>query len=391
MKIITVHTYYKPFLDSFYGRRDDRRLDYGKTRNALLKRQFGIGDAYSYNLRRMGHDAIDLIMNDTVLIRLWLRRNWESDLLKIADRLPNFLYRKVITRTNWLKYGLPMVAEEVRLQKPDIVLVRNVKLFPPEWIRKIKQATRIGVVGQIAYSFDKFAWLREYDLVISSLPNLVRYMEKRGIRARYMAHAFYKRILKKVKKQKKQHAVVFVGGFTTAHLDEIRVMEEIVRKVPMKIWGYGVKKLLPSTSPLMKYYQGEAWGLRMFNIYHNAKIVFNRHGDVAPVKKIYANNHRLFEATGAGAMLLTDAKDNLKEFFRVGREAVTYKDADDAVRKINYFLSHEGERKKIAKAGQIRTLKDHTYERRMEEFERIIRSTLMKDSQTKHRGRDYHH
>jgi hypothetical protein len=387
MKFITVHTYYKPFLDNFYGRRDDRRLDYKKTRNALLQRQFGIGDAYSYNLRSMGHEAIDLIMNDPALIRLWLRKNAGSDLLKIADRLPNFLYRKVITRTNWLKYGLPMVAEEVRLQKPDIVLLRNVKLCPPEWVRKIRESTRIGVIGQIAYSFDKFEWLREYDLVLSSLPNLVRYMGRRGIRAKYLAHAFYKRILKKVKKHKKQHGVVFVGGFTTAHLDEMKVMEEIVKQVPMKIWGYGVEKQLSNTSRLKKYYQGEAWGLKMFNIYHNAKIVFNRHGDVAPVRKIYANNHRLFEATGAGAMLLTDAKDNLQEYFRVGREVVTYRDADDAVRKINYFLTHEGERKKIAKAGQRRTLKDHTYEQRMREFLGIIRTMPLRDSQVRRRGR----
>jgi len=387
MKFITVHTYYQPFLNSFYRHRDERRLDFEKTKNALLARQFGIGDAYSYNLRSMGHEAIDLIMNDPVLIRLWLRRNAGSDLLKIADRLPNFLYRKVIKSSNWLKYGLTTIFEEIRMQKPDIVLLRNVKLFPPEWVRKIREATKIGVIGQIAYSFDKFDWLREYDLVLSSLPNLVRYMGRRGIRAEYLAHAFYKRVLKKVKKRKEQFDVVFVGGFTPAHLEEIRVLEKIAEQVPLKIWGYGVEKLLPQSSPIRQCYQGEAWGIKMFNIYHNAKIVINRHGTVAPVRKIYANNHRLFEATGAGAMLLTDAKDNLHELFSEGKEIATYRTADEAVRKIRYYLTHDDRRRAIAKAGQRRTLKDHTYEQRMREFLGIIRTMPLRDSQVRRRGR----
>jgi hypothetical protein len=42
----------------------------------------------------------------------------------------------------------------------------------------------------------------------------------------------------------------------------------------------------------------------MYRVLECSKIVINHHGDVAP----WANNLRLFEATGTGALLLTDWK-----------------------------------------------------------------------------------
>ena len=39
-----------------------------------------------------------------------------------------------------------------------------------------------------------------------------------------------------------------------------------------------------------------------------------------------ATNMRLFEATGCGAMLITDAKQNLGDLFSVGVEIVAYRD-----------------------------------------------------------------
>ena len=86
-------------------------------------------------------------------------------------------------------------------------------------------------------------------------------------------------------------------------------------------------------------------------------------------------------------MLLTDAKDNLHELFSEGKEIATYRTADEAVRKIRYYLTHDDRRRAIAKAGQRRTLKDHTYEQRMREFLGIIRTMPLRDSQVRRRGR----
>ena len=98
----------------------------------------------------------------------------------------------------------------------------------------------------------------------------------------------------------------------------------------------------------------------MYRVLARARIVVNRHG---PVAKGYANNMRLFEATGTGAMLVTEAAPNLSEYFEVGREVVTYDGPDDLMDKLSHYLEHDDERRAIAAAGQARTLRDHTYAR----------------------------
>jgi spore maturation protein CgeB len=77
---------------------------------------------------------------------------------------------------------------------------------------------------------------------------------------------------------------------------------------------------------------------------------------------------RLFEATGVGTMLLTDQKDNLHEMFDLGKEVAVYRSPEEGLEKIRYYLSHDAEREAIARAGQKRTLRDHTYAVRMQEL-----------------------
>lgn len=82
---------------------------------------------------------------------------------------------------------------------------------------------------------------------------------------------------------------------------------------------------------------------------------------------------RLYEATGAGAMLLTDWKENLPEMFEPGKEVATYRTPEECAEQIRYYLRHEEKRKKIAAAGQQRTLRDHTYCQRAEELVDIVK------------------
>ena len=66
--------------------------------------------------------------------------------------------------------------------------------------------------------------------------------------------------------------------------------------------------------------------------------------------------------------MLTDAKDNLQDLFDPCGEVLAFRDDDDCVEKIRYYLDHEDDRKAIAAAGQRRTLRDHTYTTRMAEM-----------------------
>jgi spore maturation protein CgeB len=107
----------------------------------------------------------------------------------------------------------------------------------------------------------------------------------------------------------------------------------------------------------------------MYELLKRSALTLNHHVDIADD---YAGNARLFEATGVGTLLVTDWKKNLREMFEPGKEVVAYRTPEECVEMIRYYLEHENERQAIARAGQQRTLRDHTCRNRMEELVSIV-------------------
>jgi spore maturation protein CgeB len=140
----------------------------------------------------------------------------------------------------------------------------------------------------------------------------------------------------------------------------------------MNVWGNGVERL-PQDSPIRARYLGTAWGIGMFRILAASKVVVNYHIDIS---QSYANNMRLFEATGTGALLVTDSKQNLHKMFEPGKEVIAYSTREECAEMIRYYLEHEEEREEIARAGQQRTLRDHTYYQRMQDLVDIVQRYL---------------
>ena len=77
-----------------------------------------------------------------------------------------------------------------------------------------------------------------------------------------------------------------------------------------------------------------------------------------------------------GACLLTDNGRNINDLFEPGKEIVTYSSVDEAVEKVTYLLDHEDERAEIARAGQKKTLMDHTIFNRCQLIDDVIQSKL---------------
>ena len=77
-----------------------------------------------------------------------------------------------------------------------------------------------------------------------------------------------------------------------------------------------------------------------------------------------------------GSLLLTDMKDNLNELFKIDKEIVTYTCMEEAAEKVKYFLSNPYKANKIAKAGQKKTLEEHSYKKRMNQLKEILEKYL---------------
>ena len=111
----------------------------------------------------------------------------------------------------------------------------------------------------------------------------------------------------------------------------------------------------------------------MYEVLASSRITLNRHIEAA---EGHANNMRLYEATGVGALLATDDGANLGDLFDPGREVVSYKSADDLIEILRRYTADDEARREVAAAGQQRTLREHTYSKRIPELAGMLESRL---------------
>jgi len=359
LRFLILDHYYPDFLDRHYKSTISRpeELTFYDHRRLLMGECFGTADFYSRNLLILGHEAQEHVINCRPLQEAWTRE-WAPKLSS------GFSPRTAV-------WEMKVVDEQVRRFNPDVLFIQNITYFDSEFVSHLGNYSGL-VVGQAAYPLDWGYNFGSYDLIISSFPHYVDRFRQAGVNSAYLALAFEESLLQRLGELPTDLGAVFVGGISANHRQAERDLEHLAQKVPLDLWGYGADTL-PTTSPLRAGHHGPAWGIEMYKILARSRIALNRHGEVSGN---FANNMRLYEATGVGSCLVTDLKDNLKDFFEVDREIVAYESAEDCADKISYLLEHDRERSQIAQAGQRRTLRDHTYSRRIEELVEIVKVGL---------------
>jgi spore maturation protein CgeB len=75
---------------------------------------------------------------------------------------------------------------------------------------------------------------------------------------------------------------------------------------------------------------------------------------------------RDFEIPMSGGFYLTEHQDELEEFFEIDSEIACYRNKDELLEKIRFYLNRSDLRERIRKAGRRRCLSDHTWEKRFE-------------------------
>lgn len=84
---------------------------------------------------------------------------------------------------------------------------------------------------------------------------------------------------------------------------------------------------------------------------------------------------RIFDVLGAGGFLLTNYKKGLEYNFKVGTDFIIYRDLQDLIEIIKYYLLHDKERKEISNNGFETVKRYHTYDLRLREIMNIVKAT----------------
>jgi spore maturation protein CgeB len=415
MRLLKIGVYYPTYLEQFYARRPGlAALPYAAQHAALMDDCFGSSDFWTKALRGLGYETCDLVANAEPLQKAWATERGLA-----------------FGESDWL---FEIAAAQVRDFRPDALIVADYSTVTAAFLRRLRDvcpSLRL-VLGWCGAPYGDGAVFRECDVVLSCVPELVEHFAAQGHRSRHVNHAFEPRVLGKLDATAAPADAadfVFLGSIIKSdkfHLEREKILSRLVAETGLQIWsevgpqppprrqggapvsrpaggveGVGVRARVASL-PLLggvarrasRILLGGAarrapapsldervarrarpplFGLEMFRRLRDSRVALNTHIDISPVN---ASNMRLFEATGVGTCLLTDWKVNLPDLFEPDAEVVAYRDAAECVEKVKYLLSHEAERRRVAAAGQRRTLRDHTFESRAAQIDAVIRETL---------------
>lgn len=348
-KCLFINTYYAKFIEQFYKNNPQFvNAPYQQQLDELRSSYFGDSFFYSKWLTEAGVHSDDLIINSMPLQHVWKNEH------NLNPQLSE----------------LEVCLEQIKTVKPDVVYLQDLSFATKEFIEHVRPYVKL-IVGQIASPLPDAAYAEGFDIIISSFPHYVNMFRSKGITSYYQPLAFEPSVLEHIE-QEKEIDVSFVGGLSALHDERRELLGYLSTRVPLNVYGSGIESLDPNSN-IRKIYRGEAWGTGMFGTLAKSRITVNHHHSVA---ENYANNMRLFEATGTGALLITDYRDNLNDLFDIGKEVVVYRSKEECAALIQYYMRNPEEAEAIAKAGQQKTLRDHTYEKRMVHTAEIIKRHL---------------
>lgn len=332
---------------------------------------FSISDS----MVELGNDCFHYVANCTpVFSHRGQRRRIFEDLLARywlpISRLPllRILYEKSLM--------VGKFSELIEVYNPDILYILDPNLLTPRLGRRLGRQGRL-LVGQIASPLPSITYFNSYDLMISADPLQVAYFAKNGIASEYLPSFAPKEAIGMKKKPldlvERKISISFVGSFGRHHSQGTRTIQAIAKEFPeFEIYTDAPMWKLRLLG-LQSNFAGKAWGGELQRIYNESCAVFNRHTNIS---RSNAVNTRMFEATAAGAVLLTERGENISDLFTEGVEVLCYSSATEALAHLRSVISNPAAYQEVANAGRKKTLTNHSSQKRLGELNKILERYL---------------
>lgn len=406
MKFFKIVTFYPSYIQRFYGENPGlAQANYATQSQALDNDAYGRAEFWIHALTALGYEGMRVIANIEPLQKAWAREHG------------------ITWSRHWVR---EILTAQVKQFQPDVLFLEDHTLLNGVELQALRQScSRIRLVlGWCGSPYWDTTVFQAQDVVLSCIPELVTELRSLGHRSEHLNHAFDPRVRSRLRpSQKPLIPFSFIGQVNRNnqfHGQREQLLLALSAALPLQIYSssaevtwqddlkvtigrtaYPMLKALkaigipaqtlshlPKVGKFANYTQPPAYpvhptlkplmepgryGLQMFQTLHDSQVTFNSHIDVSPRS---ASNMRLFEATGVGTCLVTDWKENLADLFEPDREVVTYRSSSECIEKVQWLLEHPGQRQAIAQAGEVRTLRDHTFTHRALQLDRLIRQEL---------------
>ena len=302
---------------------------------------------YDYGKRRQGYS--------------YEENNFFHSLLNMGHRVIKFDFMELTD-----KFGRTIMNKmlyEVALRyNPDVVFTAlYTDQFDQEILKRIASELKINTFNWFfddVWRFDLYTryWAHCFTWVATTHKNAIQKYHDIGYTNVIVTQFACNHFLCKRLPLEKIYDVTFIGQ---PHGDRKDIISNLkAANINVQVWGQG-------------WPTGRVTQAEMIRIFNQSKINLNltktSFGMVDQIKG------RDFEIPGCGGFLITGYSDEIQDYFEIDDEIVCYKDVDDLIDNVRYYLRHDSSREKIAHAGYERTLREHTYEKRFSTiFEKIF-------------------
>lgn len=347
--------------------------DYASSLAGLMREVFVGTDFWSRAIPEGG--ALELM--EVVLNCKPLQEQWAAENGFVADE------------TEWMRR---ILCEQVQRFDPEVVIFHDQEYldadFQTEILRHCRPRLVVAWDGIARCDPGRFA---NCQLVLTNFPFVRDFYRSFGLRSEVLPYSFHADIAERIGVLDRVYPLTFAGSLVVRsdlHVRRLRLVGELAKRFPLTVratgsilqwkwteraqrrrlrhlrWGEAM-----DVHRLGRANLGAVHGLPMYRFFGESLVTFNVHIDNA---RNVASNMRLFEASGMGACLLTDGSDGMQDYFEPDKEVVLYGTPDEAVEKARWLLDNPEKALEIGAAGFQRTLRDHTFEKRIPLLESFL-------------------
>jgi len=274
----------------------------------------------------------------------------------------------------------------VQLQtiNPDVIYLSDLGSFDFSILDELKR--RPLVVAWLASRFPPgFPWTK-VDLLLSGISAIRDEALRKGVRAvenfNSAAPSFRSSNSGSERREGGPVKIGFSGSFFGGyHDDRAKLFVKLAYALPeVSVNLYtGQPYQLPEHCPL--HFFEPVFAADVVDTYASHDIVVDARADFGLGETRFnrdTSNMRIFEATRAGSLLITEYAPNLEEMFEIGDEILCFRSEEELFELASHYGNSrmDNTRRIIATAGFNRVLACHTIEHRAAEFDLIVQRSL---------------
>lgn len=323
-------------------------------------------------LRQLGHQILPV---DTE----------PEDVRRKSQRLIYRVKRKLLGPSDLAKANKNLI-QLLRTHNVDVLWLDKALTIRPETLNIVRQISPKTII--VGYSPDDMMakhnqtrnflkGMSHYDIYFTTKSYNVEELKKLGCpKVVFIGNAYAPKVHRPILVTREERLefggkVGFIGDYELQRAEAVLYLAE--NSVPVRVWGPNWDKKCRLSHRNLKVEGRALWG----DDYARAICCFDI--NLAFLRKINRDleTTRSIEIPACGAFMLAERTCEHLELFDEGKEAEFFSTKKELLEKTRYYLTHEEERKRIAKAGRERCLKSgYSYRDRISEMISIISETI---------------